>query len=162
MSSAPQDPLHKSKIPIIKLKDEIRTKTLTLLESISKPNNGTMLILDPSISGPLGVFIEVPTLRSLNINSIFTLGPNFPEQNPGTLTMILRPSAKNLALMLKQIKNYFAKYPMGPTPSANSSSTEPPKLNLHIIFVPRATLQSKNLLEQAGYFGGKVIIYFIF
>ena len=73
-SSAP--PLSNAAINLSTLRDHARKELVTILQSMKGDNNA--LVLDPELSGPLGLVAEVELLKKNGIdttNGIFHLEP---------------------------------------------------------------------------------------
>jgi len=89
------------------------------------------LVLDPALSGPLGLVLEMSLLKAQGVDKIYHLGPNAPGTDHGALVWILRPRV----VLARQLADHVG--------------ASPPTLRHVVCFVPKRSLLCDRAIEAA-------------
>ncbi|KAL6869574.1 Vacuolar protein-sorting-associated protein 33 [Amphichorda felina] len=121
--------------------DQVRTKArkdlLYLLEGVRGKKN---VVLDRSLVGPIGTVVKVSTLQEYGVDKFFILENDNADTTQRNVVFIARgESGRHAAAIADQIKRIQRVSQTGH--------------DFHIFWVPRRTLVSDQLLEQAGVLG---------
>ncbi|KKA29976.1 hypothetical protein TD95_002980 [Thielaviopsis punctulata] len=125
--------------------DQIREKSrktlLNLLEGVRGKKN---LIIDRSLLGPIGTIVKVTTLQEYGVDKFFVLENNNADTSQRNVIFIARgESGRHATTIADQINRLRRESQIGH--------------NFHIFWVPRRTLVSDRLLEDAGVMGDVTI-----
>ncbi|KAF8424631.1 Sec1-like protein [Tirmania nivea] len=131
---------------------QIREKALADLLAILEGVRGKKtLVLDQSLSGPIGLFAKFSVLQDYGVDKVHWL-----HDTPGDITQknilyLARCTPKNAHLIANQVKHY------GKIPGQDADCSA--------FFVPRRTLVCEKILEEEGVVGditiGEYPLYFV-
>ena len=117
-----------------------RAELLACLDSTPRPSKaGTALVLDPSLSGPLGLVAEVREFREHGVDKIYHLLPEPLTTDCGTVVYCVRPTlrlAEQIAAQIKGLEKGRARH-------------EPPR-KYSLCFVPRRSILCGKVLADEG------------
>ncbi|KAI0200298.1 Sec1-like protein [Astrocystis sublimbata] len=119
------------------LRDKARKDLLHLLEGVRGKKN---LVIERGLAGPVGVIVKVSTLHDYGVDKFFFLENNNADTSQRNVVFIARGEcarhAQNIANHIKRLQR------------ESQTGHE-----FHIFWVPRRTLVSDKLLEEAGVLG---------
>ncbi|KAH7329271.1 Sec1-like protein [Stachybotrys elegans] len=119
------------------VRDKSRKDLLYLLEGVRGKKN---VVLDRSLVGPIGVIVKVTTLQEYGVDKFFILENDNVDTSQRNVVFIARGEcgrhAETIAAQIKRVRR--------------ESQTDH---EFHIFWVPRRTLVSDQLLEEAGILG---------
>ncbi|KAK0631982.1 Sec1-like protein [Immersiella caudata] len=119
------------------VREKVRKDLLYLLEGVRGKKN---LVIEKELAGPLGVIVKASTLRDYGVDNFFFLENKNTDASQRNVVFIARgESAKHAHAIADQIKRL------------QRESQSPHEF--HIIWVPRRTLLSDKILEEAGVLG---------
>ncbi|CAP69273.1 uncharacterized protein PODANS_1_9390 [Podospora anserina S mat+] len=119
------------------IRDKARRDLLHLLEGVRGKKN---LVIEEKLAGPLGVIVKASTLREYDVDKIFFLeNKNTDTTNRNVVFIARGESARNAHAIADQI-----------TRLQREAQTP---LEFHVFWVPRRTLLSDKILEEAGVLG---------
>ncbi|KAJ6446309.1 Vacuolar protein sorting-associated protein 33A [Purpureocillium lavendulum] len=121
--------------------EQVRSKSrkdlLYLLEGVRGKKN---LVFDRSLVGPVGTIVKVATLKEYGVDKFFILENNNVDTSQHNVVFVARGEvgrhAETIASQIKRVRR-------------ESQTTH----EFHIFWVPRRTLVSDQLLEEAGVLG---------
>eukprot|EP00163_Fabomonas_tropica_P032762 TRINITY_DN8359_c0_g1_i1.p1 TRINITY_DN8359_c0_g1~~TRINITY_DN8359_c0_g1_i1.p1 ORF type:complete len:600 (+),score=140.03 TRINITY_DN8359_c0_g1_i1:778-2577(+) len=122
-------------INLLALRESGRLGLTEVLDSMKGPK---ALVLDPRLSGPLGLIAEVALLREHGVDKIFHLGPQKVETECKNVIYLVRPRTENMELVAEQIHEME---------KAGMSK------DYSVFFVPRRTMICERVLEEKGVYG---------
>ncbi|KAM0248390.1 hypothetical protein ACHAQJ_009492 [Trichoderma viride] len=119
------------------IRGKARKDLLYLLEGVRGKKN---LVFDRSLVGPIGTIVKVATLQEYGVDKFFILENNNVDASQRNVVFVARGEcgrhAEAIAAQIKRIQR-------------ESQTTH----DFHIFWVPRRTLVSDQLLEEAGILG---------
>ncbi|KAL9578574.1 MAG: hypothetical protein Q9203_007045, partial [Teloschistes exilis] len=119
------------------IKDELRKDLLNLLEGVRGKKN---LVFEQSLAGPIGLFVKFSTLQDYGVDKVFFLeNDNVDTSQKNVVFLAGGEKASQCIAIAEQIKRL-----------QQSSSIEH---EFSVIWVPRRTLVSNKILEEAGVLG---------
>ncbi|RYO83007.1 hypothetical protein DL766_005540 [Monosporascus sp. MC13-8B] len=119
------------------IRDKARKDLLYLLESVRGKKN---LVIDRSLAGPLGAVVKVSTLQDYGVDKFFFLENNNADTSQRNVVFMARGEcARHAQSIAEQLKRLQRESQTGH--------------EFHIFWVPRRTLVSDKLLEEAGVLG---------
>nr|5BUZ_A Chain A, SM (Sec1/Munc18-like) protein [Thermochaetoides thermophila DSM 1495]5BUZ_D Chain D, SM (Sec1/Munc18-like) protein [Thermochaetoides thermophila DSM 1495]5BV0_A Chain A, SM (Sec1/Munc18-like) protein [Thermochaetoides thermophila DSM 1495]5BV1_A Chain A, VPS33 [Thermochaetoides thermophila DSM 1495]5BV1_C Chain C, VPS33 [Thermochaetoides thermophila DSM 1495] len=119
------------------VRDKARKDLLHLLEGVRGKKN---LVIEKDLAGPLGVIVKASTLRDYGVDNFFFLENKNTGTSQRNIVFIARgESVRNAHAIAAQIKRI-----------QRESQTSH---DFHIFWVPRRTLFSDKVLEEAGVLG---------
>ncbi|KAK4129520.1 Sec1-like protein [Parathielavia appendiculata] len=119
------------------VREKARKDLLHLLEGVRGKKN---LVIEKELAGPVGVVVKVSTLRDYGVDNFFFLENNNTDTNQRNVVFIARgESARTAHAIAGQVLRLQRE---------SQSSHE-----FHIFWVPRRTLLSDKVLEEAGVLG---------
>ncbi|KAI0486392.1 Sec1-like protein [Xylaria cf. heliscus] len=119
------------------IRDKARKDLLHLLEGVRGKKN---LIIERSLAGPVGVIVKVSTLHDYGVDKFFFLENNNADTSQRNVVFIARGEcARHAQAIADHIKRLQRESQTGH--------------EFHIFWVPRRTLVSDKLLEEAGVLG---------
>ncbi|KAF2835481.1 vacuolar sorting protein-like protein [Patellaria atrata CBS 101060] len=119
------------------ISDKARRDLLQLLEGIRGKKN---LVIERSLAGPVGLFVKFSTLQEYGVDRVFFLENDNVDASQKNIIFLARAEqAKQVISVAEQIKRL-----------RRSSSTDH---EFSIIWVPRRTLVSDQILEDTGVLG---------
>ncbi|KAI3323531.1 Sec1-like protein [Xylariaceae sp. AK1471] len=119
------------------IRDKARKDLLYLLEGVRGKKN---LIIERSLAGPVGVIVNVSTLHDYGVDKFFFLENNNADTSQRNIVFMARGEcARHAQAIADQIKRLQRESQTGH--------------EFHIFWVPRRTLVSDKLLEEAGVLG---------
>ncbi|KAK6227234.1 Sec1 family protein [Colletotrichum tabaci] len=119
------------------IKDKARKDLLYLLEAVRGKKN---LILERSLAGPIGTIVKVATLQEYGVDKFFFLENKNADTSQRNVIFIARGEcARHAQTIAEQIRRLQRESQTGH--------------EFHIFWVPRRTLVSDKLLEEAGVLG---------
>jgi hypothetical protein len=120
-----------------------------------------VLVLDPKLSGPLGLIIEVAVLREHGVEKIVYVGPTLKfdrDRDRDTKNVIWIVRSKYVWRIWTcnrfMIRIQYMKW-IGETIRGHISEKDKKEYNL--FFVPRRTVVSEKILEEEGVYKGRDI-----
>ncbi|CAI0650728.1 unnamed protein product [Colletotrichum noveboracense] len=130
------------------IKDKARKDLLYLLEAVRGKKN---LILERSLAGPIGTIVKVATLQEYGVDKFFFLENQNADTSQRNVIFIARGEcARHAQTIAEQIRRLQRESQTGH--------------DFHIFWVPRRTLVSDKLLEEAGVLGdvniSELLLYF--
>lgn len=119
------------------IRDKARKDLLYLLEGVRGKKN---LIIERSLAGPIGVVVKVSTLQDYGVDKFFFLENNNADTSQRNVVFMARGEcARHAQSIAEQIKRLQRESQSGH--------------EFHVFWVPRRTLVSDKLLEEAGVLG---------
>ncbi|ORY66227.1 Sec1-like protein [Pseudomassariella vexata] len=119
------------------IRDKGRKDLLYLLEAVRGKKN---LVLERSLAGPIGIIVKVSTLQDYGVDKFFFLENNNADTSQRNIVFMARGEcARHTLAITEQIKRLQRESQTGH--------------EFHIFWVPRRTLVSDKLLEEAGVLG---------
>ncbi|KAI4196508.1 MAG: hypothetical protein LQ346_003213 [Caloplaca aetnensis] len=119
------------------LKDKARKELLNLLEGVRGKKH---LVIERSLAGPIGLFVKFSTLQDHGIDKVFFVeNDNLDSSQKNVVFLASGEKASQCIAIAGQIKRL-----------QQSSSVEH---DFSVIWVPRRTLVSDRVLEEAGVLG---------
>ncbi|RYP03526.1 hypothetical protein DL764_005081 [Monosporascus ibericus] len=119
------------------IRDKARKDLLYLLEGVRGKKN---LVIDRSLAGPLGTVVKVSTLQDYGVDKFFFLENNNADTSQRNVVFMARGEcARHAQSIAEQLKRLQRESQTGH--------------EFHIFWVPRRTLVSDKLLEEAGVLG---------
>ncbi|KAH9220441.1 Sec1-like protein [Leptodontidium sp. 2 PMI_412] len=126
------------------IKDKARKDLLYLLEGVRGKKN---LVLERSLAGPIGIFVKFSTLQDYGVDKVFFLENGNADVSQRNVVFIARgESAKHAQSIADHIKRMQRESQTGH--------------EFSIFWVPRRTLVSEKILEEAGVLGDTSIAEF--
>ena len=130
-------------VRLLALREHARTALMAAIDAVVTEYGETIrLVLDPALSGPLGLIAEPREFRQHGVDKIFHLEPVPPPAGNGRLVYIVRPELESARAIARQLKSSSG--------SADGAQhvTAPQHATLH--FVPRRSLLCEKLLGELG------------
>ncbi|RYP54731.1 hypothetical protein DL768_000555 [Monosporascus sp. mg162] len=119
------------------IRDKARKDLLYLLEGVRGKKN---LVIDRNLAGPLGTVVKVSTLQDYGVDKFFFLENNNADTSQRNVVFMARGEcARHAQSIAEQLKRLQRESQTGH--------------EFHIFWVPRRTLVSDKLLEEAGVLG---------
>ncbi|KAI0160327.1 vacuolar protein sorting 33A-like protein [Xylariaceae sp. FL1272] len=119
------------------IRDKARKDLLDLLEGVRGKKN---LVIERSLAGPIGVIVKVSTLHDYGIDKFFFLETNNVDTSQRNVVFMARGEcARHAQAIADQIKRLQRESQSGH--------------EFHIFWIPRRTLVSDKILEEAGVLG---------
>ncbi|KAF2972918.1 hypothetical protein GQX73_g556 [Xylaria multiplex] len=119
------------------IRDKARKDLLLLLEGVRGKKN---LVIERSLAGPVGVIVKVSTLHDYGVDKFFFLENDNADTSQRNVVFMARGEcARHAQAIANQIKRLQRESQTGH--------------EFHIFWVPRRTLVSDRLLEEAGVLG---------
>ncbi|KAI0863288.1 Sec1-like protein [Xylaria cubensis] len=119
------------------IRDKARKDLLELLEGVRGKKN---LVIERSLAGPVGVIVKVSTLHDYGVDKFFFLENNNADTSQRNVVFIARGEcARHAQAIADHIKRLQRESQTGH--------------EFHVFWVPRRTLVSDKLLEEAGVLG---------
>ncbi|KAG6041781.1 hypothetical protein E4U41_001993 [Claviceps citrina] len=119
------------------VRNKARKDLLYLLEGVRGKKN---IVFDQSLVGPIGTIVKVNTLQEYGVDKFFVLENNNVDTSQHNVVFIARGEcgrhAETIANQIKRVRH-------------QSQATH----EFHVFWVPRRTLVSEQLLEEAGVLG---------
>ncbi|KAI0401245.1 Sec1-like protein [Xylaria palmicola] len=119
------------------IRDKARKDLLNLLEGVPGKKN---LVIERSLAGPVGVIVKVSTLHDYGVDKFFLLETDNADTSQRNIIFVARGEcARHAQAIADQIKRLQRESQTGH--------------EFHIFWIPRRTLVSDRLLEEAGVLG---------
>ncbi|KAI1433761.1 vacuolar protein sorting 33A-like protein [Xylaria sp. CBS 124048] len=119
------------------IKDRARKDLLHLLEGVRGKKN---LVIERSLGGPIGVIVKVSTLHDYGVDKFFFLENNNVDTSQRNVVFVARGEcARHAQTIADQVKRLQRESQTGH--------------EIHIFWVPRRTIVSDKILEEAGVLG---------
>ncbi|KAF4625777.1 hypothetical protein G7Y89_g12387 [Cudoniella acicularis] len=126
------------------IKDKSRKDLLYLLEGVRGKKN---LVIERSLAGPIGIFVKFSTLQDYGVDKVFFLENSNADVSQRNVVFIARGEcAKHAQSIADHIKRMQRESQTGH--------------EFSIFWVPRRTLVSEKILEEAGVLGDTSIVEF--
>eukprot|EP00027_Filamoeba_sp_ATCC50430_P001749 CAMPEP_0168556906 /NCGR_PEP_ID=MMETSP0413-20121227/9136_1 /TAXON_ID=136452 /ORGANISM="Filamoeba nolandi, Strain NC-AS-23-1" /LENGTH=618 /DNA_ID=CAMNT_0008587891 /DNA_START=132 /DNA_END=1984 /DNA_ORIENTATION=+ len=122
-------------IDLSSIKEQARKRLVDILNNV-KGKKG--LVLDPKLSGPLGLIAEVSLLRENGVEKIYHLAPGKLQTESRSVMYFVRPRVQSMKQIAEHIQNHA---------STNQ------KKEYHVVFVPKRTIICERVLEEEGVYG---------
>jgi len=127
----------RTEFSIDQLRNKARKDLLYLLEGVRGKKN---VVLDRSLVGPVGTIVKVSTLQEYGVDKFFVLENDNVDSTQSNVVFIARGECgRHAETIAAQIKRVRRESQIGH--------------EFHIFWVPRRTLVSDQLLEEAGVLG---------
>lgn len=121
----------------VQIKDKARRDLLYLLEGVRGKKN---LVLEKSLAGPIGTIVKVSTLQDYGVDKFFFLENANTDTSQRNVVFLARGECgRHAQAIADQIRRLQRESQTGH--------------NFHIFWVPRRTLGSDKILEEAGVLG---------
>lgn len=115
-----------------KQRNSLRRRMVKVLDSI---RGQKILVLDPSLSGPLSLVTEFSFLKERGVERVFFLGPDpITTTDAESILYLCRPTLSTMNQVADQLSNK-------------------PGKDCHLYLVPRQTLLAERVLESRGVLG---------
>ncbi|KAL7273187.1 Vacuolar protein-sorting-associated protein 33 [Rhizina undulata] len=128
-----------------------QTALKDLLDILEGVRGKKSLVLDKSLSGPLGLFAKFSVLQDYGVDRMFWLEDGIVEHTNKNIVYLTRCTAKNAYAIVEQIKGNVK------IPGQD--------FEYSVFFVPRRTLVCEKILEDEGVLGdvtiGEFPLYFL-
>ncbi|KAL8830500.1 MAG: hypothetical protein Q9170_005703, partial [Blastenia crenularia] len=123
------------------IKEQARKDLLDLLEGVRGKKN---LVIEQTLSGPIGLFVKFSTLQEYGVDKVFFLeNDNLDSSQKNVVFLAGGEKARQVIAIAGQIKRL----------QQNSSIEH----EFSVIWVPRRTLVSEKILEDSGVLGDLAI-----
>ena len=127
------------------LREHSRQELMTCLDSVGSPDGGPgkALVLDPALSGPLGLIAEVKEFKEHGVEKIYHLLAEPLTSDSRALLFFVRPTielAERVAAHVQQLERA----------RAEGSGA---RRSYHIFFVPRRSMVCERVLQEEGVYG---------
>mmetsp|Transcript_1248 Transcript_1248/g.2696 ORF Transcript_1248/g.2696 Transcript_1248/m.2696 type:complete len:665 (-) Transcript_1248:35-2029(-) len=132
MSGARDMAIANSVVDLVTLRDQSRSE---LAECINKMKGPKALVLDPSLSGPLGLIAEKQLLKEHGVEKTYHLRTEPFETDQRRVMFLVRDKIWNMKAIAKQVR-------------FNQNNRQ--KLEYCVIVVPRRTIICERVLEEEG------------
>ena len=103
----------------------------TLIQGIDSVSGSKVLVMDPTLTGPLGLIASVSQLKQHAVEKIYHLTSDPLGITSGNILYLVRPTLETMTWIVNQVKAH---------PSSKHT----------IFFVPRRTLVCERVLERMG------------
>eukprot|EP00696_Hemimastix_kukwesjijk_P015922 gnl/Hemi2/419_TR141_c0_g2_i1.p2 gnl/Hemi2/419_TR141_c0_g2~~gnl/Hemi2/419_TR141_c0_g2_i1.p2 ORF type:complete len:283 (+),score=88.25 gnl/Hemi2/419_TR141_c0_g2_i1:147-995(+) len=129
--------LTNSSINLAAIRDHTKNEVIACLDSLAGKKD---LILDPQLTGPLGLMVEAATLKEHGVEKIRHLQMAKLPLDTKNVMCLVRPNILNMKMIAQQIRLHESNDPQ------NSK-------NFSVFFVPRKTMICERILEEEGVYG---------
>ncbi|KAJ2925516.1 hypothetical protein H1R20_g11576, partial [Candolleomyces eurysporus] len=109
-----------------------------LVNALNAVNGAKTLVLDPDLSGPLGLVIEVSLLKQHGVEKMFWLEPGPLTSTSTNIVYLCRPKIKHVKIVADQIKRH---------------AKEAKKHTYTLLLIPRVSTLVSRILEEEGVLG---------
>ena len=123
------------------LRADSRSELLGALDGIPRDAHGLSLVLDPTLSGPFGLLVEVREFTERGISDIYHLLPTASPPG-GSRAYFIRPTVHATLLVAAHLRALARLRPPG-------DGMAPP-LPCHLFYVPRASVVCERVLAEEG------------
>ncbi|KAF9015737.1 Sec1-like protein [Cyathus striatus] len=113
-----------------------------LVDALNSVNGAKTLVLDPALSGPLGLVTEVALLKHHGVDKMFWLEPGPLSSTTTNIVYLCRPFIKHAKIIADQIKRH---------------SQESRTHTYTVLLVPRTSTLMTRILEEEGVLGDVTI-----
>ena len=132
-------------INLAALREHSRQELMAALDSVSSPEGGPgkALVLDPALSGPLGLIAEVKEFKEHGVEKIYHLLAEPLASDARALLFFVRPTielAERVAAQVQQLERARAE--------AGGA-----RRSYHLFFVPRRSMVCERVLQEEGVYG---------
>ena len=132
-------------INLAALREHSRQELMAALDSVSSPEGGPgkALVLDPALSGPLGLIAEVKEFKEHGVEKIYHLLAEPLVSDSRALLFFVRPTielAERVAAQVQQLERARAEGGGA-------------RRSYHIFFVPRRSMVCERVLQEEGVYG---------
>ena len=133
-------------INLAALREHSRQELMAALDSVSSPEGGPgkALVLDPALSGPLGLIAEVKEFKEHGVEKIYHLldEPLAIASQTAALVFFVRPH-------IRQVERVAAQVQMLERGRADGGA----RRSYHLFFVPRRSMVCERVLQEEGVYG---------
>ncbi|KAK9830347.1 hypothetical protein WJX72_011177 [[Myrmecia] bisecta] len=127
-------------VPLAQIRDEARK---LLIDALDSRRGKKVLVLDPKISGFLGMLAEVPLLKEHGVEQLLHLGSEpFGDLGCRSVIYLVRSRIENAQLIAQQVK---------------ASNRQGAQLEYSVFFLPRRTIVCEKVFEEEGVTGDVII-----
>ena len=132
-------------INLAALREHMRQELMECLDSVTVPEGGPgkALVLDPELSGPLGLIAEVKEFKEHGVEKIYHLLSEPLVSDARALIFFVRPHiplAEKVAAQVQQLERG----------RADGSGA---RRSYHLFFVPRRSMVCERVLQEEGVYG---------
>ena len=138
--------------------ESIKAATLKdLLDVVDSVRGKKALVLDPTLTGPLGLVVKFSLLKDHGIDKVYHLEPSPLVATHEKIIYICRPQQKNAKMILGNIITFASL--LTETDQIRTKASDIPfgQREFHVYFVPRKTSTCVDVLEQGGVLGDIVL-----
>eukprot|EP00192_Tetraselmis_astigmatica_P009005 CAMPEP_0117660092 /NCGR_PEP_ID=MMETSP0804-20121206/6782_1 /TAXON_ID=1074897 /ORGANISM="Tetraselmis astigmatica, Strain CCMP880" /LENGTH=621 /DNA_ID=CAMNT_0005466795 /DNA_START=43 /DNA_END=1908 /DNA_ORIENTATION=+ len=136
-----QPQLDASPLPIKVIREQARK---LLVDTLDSRRGKKVLVLDPNVSGPLGLIAEVQLLKEHGVDQLLHLSADAVSSEVRNVVYYVRPTLQNVQLIAKQVRATLESVSKQPGSS---------QLEHSVFFVPRRTTACTRILEEEGILG---------
>ena len=137
-----------------------------------KGKGSKALVIDPSLTSPLNLIVEVQSLKVFicsfvflikfhkehGISKFYTLNSNQLDTDCNDIIYLIRPELSLVKFIAQQVNNHKNIQAATPKDPKQPAQVPPTKRNYMLCFVPRKSLACEKILEEDGIHGR--IIFF--
>ncbi|TRX97712.1 hypothetical protein FHL15_001467 [Xylaria flabelliformis] len=134
------------------IRDKARKDLLELLEGVRGKKN---LVIERSLAGPVGVIVKVSTLHDYGVDKFFFLENNNADTSQRNVVFIARGECARHAQAIAAAQTIKYQHTISPLFYLYHRLQRESQTGheFHVFWVPRRTLVSDKLLEEAGVLG---------
>lgn len=146
MSGMPK--LEQAPINLAALRESSRVELMAALDGVTAPDSaeggGKALVLDPALSGPLGLIAEVREFKEHGVEKIYHLldEPLNITSNRAALVFFVRPTIKQVERVAAQVQQL-----------ERGRADGGARRSYHLFFVPRRSMVCERVLQEEGVYG---------
>ena len=124
--------LENAAVNLVALRDRART---ALTECVDRMRGPKALVLDPTLSGPLGLIAEKQLLKEHGVEKTYHLRHDPIETEQRRILFLVRDKIPNMKAIASQIRHH---------------KRNRQQLDYHVVMVPRRTIVCERVLEEEG------------
>ena len=138
--------------------DSIKTNALKdVLDAIDSVRGTKALVLDATLTGPLGLVIKFPLLRDHGIDKVYHLEPGPLAVTHDKIIYFCRPQQQNAEMILSIALFIFTSDAfLDQIQQKSTDGTLGPR-EYHVYFIPRQSAPCVKILEDGGVLGDIVL-----
>ena len=146
MSGMPK--LDQAPINLAALRESSRLELMAALDGVTAPDSaeggGKALVLDPALSGPMGLIAEVREFKEHGVEKIYHLldEPLNITSKRAALVFFVRPSIKQVERVAAQVQQL-----------ERGRADGGARRSYHLFFVPRRSMVCERVLQEEGVYG---------
>jgi len=133
--------LEEASINLKQLREQSVNDLIAIINEVDPEPRNKILVLDPTLAGPLGLVAEISILKKHGIERIYYLAPGQLPTDAKHIIYLIRPKIKYMRYIAQHIRNH--------NPADEKT--------YNIFFVPRKRLMCEVALQEEGVFAVKSI-----